>query len=30
MRDVLDRIEQQNMKLEEQLDHHINWHLENK
>ena len=30
MRDVLDRIEQQNMKLEEQLDHHITWHLENK
>ena len=28
MRDVLDRIEAQNMKLEEQLDHHINWHLE--
>ena len=30
MRDVLDRIEQQNIKLEEQLDHHITWHLENK
>lgn len=30
MRDVLDRIEAQNDKLEEQLDHHINWHLENK
>lgn len=30
MRDVLDRIEQQNMKLEEQFDHHITWHLEEK
>ena len=30
MRDVLDRIEAQNDKLEEQLDHHITWHLENK
>ncbi len=30
MRDVLDRIEKQNMKLEEQLDHHITWHLEEK
>jgi hypothetical protein len=30
MRDVLDRIEKQNAKLEEQLDHHITWHLENK
>jgi hypothetical protein len=30
MRDVLDRIEAQNTKLEEQLDHHITWHLENK
>ncbi len=28
MRDVLDRIEKQNEKLEEQLDHHITWHLE--
>lgn len=28
MRDVLDRIEAQNTKLEEQLDHHITWHLE--
>jgi len=30
MRDVLDRIEKQNAKLEEQLDHHITWQLENK
>ncbi len=30
MRDVLDRIEKQNEKLEEQLDHHITWHLEKK
>lgn len=30
MRDVLDRIEKQNEKLEEQFDHHITWHLEEK
>ena len=30
MRDVLDRIEKQNEKLEEQFDHHIEWHLEEK
>lgn len=30
MRDVLDRIEKQNEKLEEQFDHHIAWHLEEK
>ena len=30
MRDVLDRIEKQNQKLEEQFDHHIEWHLEEK
>lgn len=30
MRDVLDRIEKQNAKLEEQFDHHITWHLEEK
>jgi len=30
MRDVLDRIEKQNDKLEEQFDHHIEWHLEEK
>jgi len=28
MRDVLDRIEKQNEKLEEQFDRHIAWHLE--